>query len=172
MEQPVSAEIEKREMAPHGPGFERHRRSSDFDDVLMGTPFTGDPDRNGPENQVFHTGAKRGTDHEDCYLHLIPPEALYAYGRAFAEGAKKYGLHNWLKGFPFSVLMNHAQHHLLAYMGGDRSEDHLGHAIWNIGAMIYFQEHRPELNDLPPYKNFVPQGLSTQESKGESPCSK
>lgn len=101
--------------------------------------------------EVFHTGAIRGSDHADCFLHLIPPEALYAYGRAFAEGAKKYGTHNWLNGIPFSSLMNHAQHHLLAYLSGDRSEDHLGHAMWNIGAMIYFQEKRPDLNDLPPY---------------------
>lgn len=106
-----------------------------------------------PEVETYSTGAKRGTDHSDCYLHLIPFEALEAYGRAFAEGAKKYGLHNWLKGFPFSGLMNHAQHHLWKYTQGDTSEDHLGHALWNIGAMIYFSIHRPELNDLPPYKS-------------------
>jgi hypothetical protein len=107
-----------------------------------------------PAVEQFATGAKRGTDHSDCYLHLIPPEALYEYGRAFAEGAKKYGLHNWLKGFPFSGLMNHALHHLYAYISGDRSEPHLGHALWNVGSMIHFAKTRPELNDLPPYREY------------------
>ena len=105
-----------------------------------------------PAIQEFATGAKRGTDHSDCYLHLIPPEALYAYGRAFAEGAKKYGLHNWLKGFPFSGLVNHALHHLMKILEGDVSEDHVGHLLWNIGSLAHFMKHRPDLNDLPPYK--------------------
>ena len=104
------------------------------------------------ENEVHETGAVRGTDHAGCFLHLIPPEALEAYGNAYAEGASKYGLHNWLKGFKFGGLVNHAMHHLLQFIKGDESEDHLGHAMWNIGALIYFRKHRPDLNDLPPYK--------------------
>lgn len=106
-----------------------------------------------PATEQFATGAKRGTDHADCHLHLIPPEAMYAYGRAFAEGAKKYGLHNWLKGFPFSGLVNHALHHLMKILEGDTSEDHIGHCLWNIGSLAHFMKHRPDLNDLPPYNS-------------------
>lgn len=99
----------------------------------------------------FSTGAKRGTEHADCDLSLIPPEAIRAWGRAFAEGKKKYGAHNWLKGFPQMSVINHALQHIFSYLEGDRTEDHLGHALWNIGTAIHQDKFRPDLMDLPPY---------------------
>lgn len=115
------------------------------------------------DKTTFSTGAQRGSDHEDCFLHMIPPEALYAYGRAFAEGAKKYGENNWLKGLPFSSLVNHAMHHILKFVEGDASEDHLGHCLWNIGALIHFSKHMPELNDLPLRRRSADSSASMQE---------
>jgi len=100
----------------------------------------------------FPTGARRGTDHLDCDISLIPPEAIRAWGRAFAEGRQKYGRDNWLKGFPQMGIINHALQHIFSYLEGDKSEDHLGHAMWNIGVAIHQQQHRPELLDLPPYQ--------------------
>lgn len=100
----------------------------------------------------FNTGAKRGTDHAACDLSLIPPEAMRAWGRAFAEGLQKYGRDNWLKGFPQMSVLNHALQHIFSYIEGDRSEDHLGHALWNIGTAIHQDVNRPDLMDLPPYK--------------------
>ncbi len=120
------------------------------------------------DKQTFETGAVRGTDHTACDLHLIPPEALRAWGRAFAEGAAKYGVDNYLKGIPTSNLLNHAIHHLLNAFEGDTSEDHLGHALWNIGAAIHFCKHRPDMVDhVRPY-NVVPSQIvmktNTQEA--------
>ncbi len=104
-----------------------------------------------PAIAAFETGAQRGTDHADCDLSLIPPDAIRAWGRAFAEGKSKYGEHNWLKGFPQMSVINHALQHIYSYLGGDRSEDHLGHALWNIGTAIHQDIHRPDLLNLPPY---------------------
>lgn len=104
-----------------------------------------------PQVAEFSTGAKRGTDHADCDISLLPPEAVRAWGRAFAEGRKKYGTHNWLKGFPQCGVINHALQHLYSYLEGDKSEDHLGHAMWNIGVAIHQQKYRPDMLDLPPY---------------------
>lgn len=70
--------------------------------------------------------ASRGTDHADCDLSLLPPAALRAWGNAFAEGQRKYGRDNWLKGFSQMSVLNHALHHIVSYIDGDRSEDHLG----------------------------------------------
>lgn len=102
----------------------------------------------------FPTGARRGTDHLDCDVSLIPPEAIRAWGRAFAEGKQKYGRDNWLKGFPQMGIINHALQHIFSYLEGDKSEDHLGHAMWNIGVAIHQQAHRPDLLDLPPYQKL------------------
>ena len=145
-----------RGMMPHG----RHSGLPNFPYVSSG-PFVTDPVP-AVEVQTLPTGAKRGTDHADCFLHMIPPEAMYAYGRAFAEGAKKYGEHNWLKGFPYSGLVNHAMHHLMKILEGDMSEDHIGHCLWNIGSLAYFMKHRPDLNDLPPYKKHEQPQVDTE----------
>lgn len=109
-------------------------------------------------------GAKRGNSHEDHPYWLIPKEALDAFSEATAEGVGKYGLHNWLKGFPISGLLTHAIAHIYNHISGDKTEDHLGHAFWNIGTAIYFVRRRPELNDMPPYEQYLsPQNKETSD---------
>lgn len=95
-----------------------------------------------------NTGAKRGTDMGSLPLHMLPIDALHAWAAAFAEGTAKYGENNWLLGFKVSGLIDHALEHLFKHTAGDRSEDHLGHALWNIGTAIYMTKHRPELDDI------------------------
>lgn len=62
-----------------------------------------------------------------------------ALGQAFREGLTKYGPHNWRRGMPVSECLNHAIRHLLLWESGDREEDHLGHALWNILVAYYFR---------------------------------
>jgi hypothetical protein len=100
----------------------------------------------------FETGAVRGTDHAKCRLDLIPLEALEGFGAAFAEGIEKYGIDNWLKGFPQREVINHAIIHLYKYLNGDTFEDHLGHAMWNVGVASYQAKRRPDMCKLSPYQ--------------------
>tara|TARA_Y100001978_G_C23690089_1_gene434239 strand:+ start:1509 stop:1721 length:213 start_codon:yes stop_codon:yes gene_type:complete len=44
-----------------------------------------------------------------------------------AEGASKYGDHNW-RGLPVDNIINHATRHIFMWLSGDRGEDHLSHA--------------------------------------------
>lgn len=97
----------------------------------------------------FPTGAVRGTDADDARYDLITPIGLRKLAEAYAEGAKKYGAHNWLRGIPASDLMNHAMRHLALWLEGDKNENHLGHALWNIVTLAHFEETRPELIDVP-----------------------
>jgi hypothetical protein len=48
------------------------------------------------------------------------------------QGAERYGENNWQKGFPVPDVLNHAMAHIVNYLSGDRSEDHLGHAACNL----------------------------------------
>jgi len=97
----------------------------------------------------FPSGAVRCSDADATRFDLITPIGLRRLAETCAEGAKKYGDHNWEKGFPASSLMNHALRHLNSWLAGDASEDHLAHAAWNILAIIHFEETRPELIDVP-----------------------
>lgn len=95
---------------------------------------------------VFPTGAVRGTDADDVRYDLITPIGLEAVARTCAEGAKKYGDFNWEKGMAVDQLLNHALRHIYRFLFGDRSEDHLAHAAWNVLAAIHSLDAWPDLN--------------------------
>lgn len=112
------------------------------------------------------TGAIRSTDADNERYDLISPTLMRRLAETCAEGAKKYGPYNWEKGFPISDLLNHALRHLYLYLSGDRQEDHLAHALWNVGAACHSEENWPELNKelftARPAKKLEPSEFSTQ----------
>mgnify|MGYP001554767016 FL=1 len=97
-------------------------------------------------NVEYETGAIRSSDAEQYRYDLISPVGLKAVARACAEGADKYSDYNWERGMPVSDLLNHAIRHIYEYLSGDRQEDHLGHAAWNVLGAIHSVELWPELN--------------------------
>lgn len=104
------------------------------------------------DKEVHSTGAVRSTDANDVRYDLISPQGLRRLAMTYQEGAKKYGAHNYKKGFHVSGLLNHAIAHCYKFLDGDTSEDHLPHAIWNLMTAIEMLEKRPELDDryVPP----------------------
>jgi hypothetical protein len=95
----------------------------------------------------YQSGAVRSGDAEATRYDLITPIGLAAVAAACAEGAEKYGDFNWEKGMPAADMLNHALRHLYLFLGGDRAEDHLGHAAWNVMGAIHSLEVWPELNE-------------------------
>lgn len=79
-------------------------------------------------------------------LSCLPPYGVKAIAAACAEGAKKYADYNWERGMPVADLLNHALRHIHLYMVGDRDEDHLGHAAWNLAGAIHSHVLWPHLN--------------------------
>jgi len=73
-----------------------------------------------------HPGGGKGSKVEERF-DLIPPKALTAVAKAMSSGAKKYGEWNWELLDP-EVSINHAMRHLVMWLKGDDSEDHLAHA--------------------------------------------
>lgn len=92
------------------------------------------------------TGAIRSTDAASYRYDLISPIGLRRIAETYAEGAKKYGDKNWEMGFPISDILNHCIRHIYLFLSGDRSEDHLAHAGWNVIAAMHSQEKWPTLN--------------------------
>lgn len=94
----------------------------------------------------FDTGAVRSADRDEERWDLISPIAMKALARTYAEGARKFGAANWERGMPVTDLLNHGIAHIYAFLSGDRSEDHLPHAIWNLMGAIHSLEVWPDLN--------------------------
>jgi hypothetical protein len=99
------------------------------------------------ERCVYSTGAERSSDRKNERYDLISPIGLQALAQTYAEGAQKFGAFNWENGMPACDLLNHAIAHVYMWLGGDRSEDHLGHAAWNILGAIHSVKQWPELNE-------------------------
>jgi len=84
---------------------------------------------------------------------LISPFALRRVALHYEAGAAKYADRNWEKGIPFGRCIDSAKRHLDQYLMGERKEDHLAAVVWNIMAIIHYEElGLEELNDLPKYK--------------------
>lgn len=75
--------------------------------------------------------------------------AILEVSKHFADGAKKYGEHNWEKGIPCHSYVDSAVRHLIKYCRGDSDEPHDRAFVWNLLCLLWTMKHKPELNDLP-----------------------
>lgn len=94
----------------------------------------------------YDTGAVRSADCDSVRYDLISPIGLRALAKTYAEGAEKFGAHNWENGMPAADMLNHAIAHIFKFLEGNKDEDHLGHAAWNILGAIHSLELWPHLN--------------------------
>lgn len=92
------------------------------------------------ERRIFFTGAQRDSRVGKGRFDLISPIALKRMAIHYENGAKKYGENNWQKGFPLRQYLDSAIRHLFAYLGGDRSEDHLSAVAWNAFSFIHTEQ--------------------------------
>lgn len=105
--------------------------------------------------ESFPTGSVRDTRAGKGRYDLLPTRALRRVARHFEAGAAKYGDRNWEKGQPISRYLDSALRHTFNHLEGQRDEDHLAAAAWNILAAIETGERvqagllKQSLNDLP-----------------------
>lgn len=85
---------------------------------------------------------------------LISPFFLDRLAKWMELGAVKYSDRNWEKGgIPFSRFLDSAERHLAHFKMGDKVEDNLAGVMFNIMAIMHFQELGIEdYNDLPNYR--------------------
>lgn len=101
---------------------------------------------------TYPTGARGSKDATGYRYDLISPIAMERLAKVCHEGAVKYGDRDWEKGLSVAVCICRAIRHLYKYLRGDRSEDHLGHALWRIAAAAHSEEAWPHLNQGTPPK--------------------
>jgi hypothetical protein len=69
-----------------------------------------------------------GQSHIPVRFDLIDAKALFEVAAVLHEGAEKYGADNW-RLIDTDDHLNHLLTHVYAYLSGDRSDDHLSHAV-------------------------------------------
>lgn len=87
----------------------------------------------------WSSGAVRDSNTGKPRPDLISPKATIRRAVVLAEGAEHYGARNWEKGIYASVFLESLERHLLNYKLGDRSEDHLARAAFNLDGIMHFE---------------------------------
>lgn len=90
--------------------------------------------------QEFATGSVRDTREGKGRYDLISTIALRRLAQHYENGAVKYGDRNWEKGQPLNRYWDSAVRHLINWLEGERSEDHLAAAAWNVFSIIHTEE--------------------------------
>lgn len=84
----------------------------------------------------------------------MSPVAIRRVAARCQLGAEKYAEHNEKKGMPMSRFVDSSLRHIYQYLEGDRSEDHLAAAAWNLMGLMHTEDGiargslSPDLNDL------------------------
>ncbi|MDK2933582.1 MAG: hypothetical protein PWP27_1392 [Clostridiales bacterium] len=82
----------------------------------------------GPDAEIS-VNEKGGKQSKALYrMDLIDPYAILKAAKVLAEGAEKYGKDNW-RLIPCEDHINHAIIHFYSWLAGDRSDEHLAHAL-------------------------------------------
>lgn len=116
------------------------------------------------EVHEFDTGAVRSTDVDGARYDLISPIGMRRLAETCKEGADKYSDYNWEKGMPVSAMLQHAMGHIMQYLAGDRSEDHLAHGCWNLMGAMHSEELWPHLNKNLRRAGCVPPNVTDDEA--------
>ena len=97
----------------------------------------------------FETGAKRDMHIGKGRLDLLPCTAILELAKHCENGAIKYGERNVDKGIPQHSFIDSGMRHLFKYLRGDKDENHLVAALWNIAWAVEQDVTKPQMQDIP-----------------------
>lgn len=92
------------------------------------------------ERARFETGAQRDLSAGKGRYELLSPHAIKRLAQLYETGALKYDARNWEKGISADRCLDSALRHLFQYLAGDRTEDHAAAVMFNISALIHYEE--------------------------------
>jgi hypothetical protein len=98
--------------------------------------------------RTFDSGAQRDPNEDKGRYDLLSPLFLQRLAKHTQKGGQVRGDRNWETGMPMDAVLDSAIRHLFNYLEGDRSEDHLAAAAWNIMNLIH-TEVQIERGNLP-----------------------
>jgi hypothetical protein len=96
------------------------------------------------------TGGKKGS--KLARYDLIPPGALHQLAEHYGRGSKKYGDHNWEKGYPWGQSFAAMMRHAWSWWDGEdldpeTGSNHMVAVAWHAFALLTFIEMHPDFDD-------------------------
>ena len=111
--------------------------------------------RNSENVKAHEGGSFRDSPPGRGIYYVIPGCFLRRLAIRYEYGDIKYGQTDAFKaGLPVSDCVNSLYRHLSAYADGDNSEDHLAAIAWNVAAIMYYEENKPQWQDLEERKHL------------------
>lgn len=107
------------------------------------------------ERRLSPTGMMRDMGNKKPRPDYISPIALMEVGEHMRLGAIKYAPYNWAKGMSFSDTTGSMFRHMLAWIEGENTENHLAAVIFNAMCLIHWRAMikrglmDASLNDMP-----------------------
>ena len=101
------------------------------------------------ERTEFPSGAVRDMHTGKGRYDLLPWNAIDELAKHCENGAIKYGERNCEKGIYIHSLLDSGIRHLSSYMRGQKEENHLRAAMWNVAMAIEMELLHSELQDIP-----------------------
>lgn len=89
----------------------------------------------GPDQATITSANGASQSDIPYHFHTGPLRAWLEMARVQKRGDEKYGAGNW-RGIPIEEHLNHALTHIAAYLVGDRSDEHLVHALCRLGFAV------------------------------------
>ena len=105
--------------------------------------------KNSGDRTLFSTGSVRDIHEGKGRLDLLPCSAILELAKHCENGALKYGERNVDKGIPQHSFIDSGLRHLFKYLRGDKDENHLVAALWNIAWAVNQEVEKPEMQDIP-----------------------
>lgn len=103
----------------------------------------------------FANGAIRERRDGKGMYKYMPPKALMRLADRYEYGARKYGASdNFKKGLSCEDCWDSAVRHLVKYLDGDNSEDHLAACVWNCFTIIEMEMNNPKYQDIASRKKY------------------
>ena len=82
----------------------------------------------GPDAPTITNDRGGSQSHVPYRMDLVDGPAILRMAAVLAEGAERYGAENWRQ-IEVRDHLNHLIVHAYAWLAGDRSDDHLSHAM-------------------------------------------
>lgn len=115
--------------------------------------------------QYENGGVREQTPGKGIY-NSMSMVGLKRLAQRYEYGEVKYGnSDNYKKGIPVSRCFDSTMRHMVAYLSGDNSEDHLAAAAWNIFCMMEMEVNNPEWNDIKSRQGLKCTDYSMEEIK-------